>query len=81
MNRGDIVLITFPFSDLSSTKVRPVLVLSPKEPDQQDFIVTLITSNIVTGRGYKNRRRKVYLFSCFYLLPYRKIEISQGILP
>jgi mRNA interferase MazF len=47
MNRGDIVLITFPFSDLSSTKVRPVLVLSPEDPNQQDFIVALITSNII----------------------------------
>lgn len=47
MNRGDIVLITFPFSDLSSTKVRPVLVLSAEDPKQQDFIVALITSNII----------------------------------
>ncbi|MEQ8190291.1 MAG: type II toxin-antitoxin system PemK/MazF family toxin [Candidatus Eremiobacterota bacterium] len=47
MNRGDIVLITFPFSDLSSTKVRPVLVISPEDRGQQDFIVALITSNII----------------------------------
>lgn len=47
MKKGDIVLITFPFSDLSSTKVRPVLVLSPEEPNQDDFIVALITSNII----------------------------------
>ncbi len=25
MNRGDIILITFPFSDLTSTKIRPAL--------------------------------------------------------
>jgi len=47
MNKGDIILITFPFSDLTSTKVRPVLVLSPEDPKQQDFIVALITSNII----------------------------------
>lgn len=47
MKRGDILLITFPFSDLSSTKVRPVLVLSPEEPGEQDFVVALITSNII----------------------------------
>ena len=47
MNRGDIVLITFPFSNLKSTKVRPALVLSPEDPTEQDFIVALISSNAV----------------------------------
>jgi len=46
MNRGDIVLITFPFSDLTATKVRPALVLSPISPKEQDYIVALISSNI-----------------------------------
>ena len=46
MNRGDIVLITFPFSDLTSSKVRPALVLSPETTAEQDFIVALISSNI-----------------------------------
>lgn len=45
MNRGDIVLITFPFSNLKSTKVRPALVLSPGNLKEQDFIVALISSN------------------------------------
>jgi mRNA interferase MazF len=46
MKRGDIVLITFPFSDLTSTKVRPALILSKEEPAEQDIIVALISSNI-----------------------------------
>ncbi|MBS4027157.1 MAG: type II toxin-antitoxin system PemK/MazF family toxin [Ignavibacteriales bacterium] len=45
MNRGDIVLMTFPFSDLSTTKVRPALVLSSFNSNEQDMIVALISSN------------------------------------
>jgi mRNA interferase MazF len=47
MNRGDIILITFPFSDLTSAKVRPALILSPENPVEQDFLVALISSNVL----------------------------------
>ena len=44
----DIVLIKFPFSDLTGHKVRPVLVLSNDIYNQQslDLLVCGITSNI-----------------------------------
>lgn len=47
--QGDILLIPFPFSDLSSTKQRPVLVLSNSEYNrsQQDIVVAAITSNVI----------------------------------
>lgn len=46
MKRGDIVLIAVPFSDLTSSKVRPALAVSPEDPTENDFIVALITTNI-----------------------------------
>lgn len=48
MRRGDVVLIKFPFTDLSSTKVRPALIISNENynADQEDIVLILITSNI-----------------------------------
>lgn len=43
LSRGDAVLIPVPFTDLSSRKRRPVLVLSAH---RGDFICAAITSNI-----------------------------------
>ncbi len=40
---GKVVLVRFPFSDLSSTKVRPALVLAPVGRD--DWILCQITGN------------------------------------
>jgi len=46
VKRGDLILITVPFSDLTSSKVRPALVVSPEAPSENDFVVALITTNI-----------------------------------
>ena len=47
-NSGDIVLIPVPFSDLSSSKKRPVLVISNNSYNtaKPDMIVVAITSNV-----------------------------------
>ena len=47
-NQGDIVLVPFPFSDLSSSKIRPVLIISKKSYNNiyLDVIVCGITSNL-----------------------------------
>lgn len=47
MKLGDIVLIKFPFTDLSASKVRPALVISSEEYNERekDIIFMLITSN------------------------------------
>lgn len=46
--QGEIVVVPFPFSDLSGAKQRPVLVLSKSKDNEnsQDIITCAITSNI-----------------------------------
>jgi len=57
-DRGDLVLIPFPFTDLTATKRRPVLVLSPRSYNRrsQDFIVCGVTS-VLTPRPHAVRLR------------------------
>ncbi len=46
--RGDVVLVPFPFTDLTSSKRRPALVISPNSfnAQQQDLVVAAITSQV-----------------------------------
>jgi len=54
--QGDILLIPFPYTDLSTTKQRPVLVISNNyyNGSKQDIIVAAITSNM-TDKEYSIR--------------------------
>ncbi|MCL2284885.1 MAG: type II toxin-antitoxin system PemK/MazF family toxin [Firmicutes bacterium] len=47
-SQGDILLIPIPFTDLSTSKKRPVLVLSNSDYNKtaDDLIVAAITSNL-----------------------------------
>src|ERR1700730_11033647 len=42
-NRGAIVLLPFPFSDQSSAKIRPAVVVNPSYPSD-DLLVSAVTS-------------------------------------
>lgn len=46
--KGDVVVVLFPFSDLSSAKKRPALVLAT--PDGDDVILCQVTSRLVSDR-------------------------------
>ena len=52
-NQGDILLVPVPFTDLTSHKRRPVLVLSQKDYNMaaEDIIVAAITS-VIDGKPY-----------------------------
>ena len=49
--RGDIVLVSFPFTDLTSSKRRPALVVSPDRFNDalQDLVLVALTSRL-TGQ-------------------------------
>ena len=51
--RGDVVLVPFPFTDLTTIKQRPALILSSKKFNamQEDVIVIAITSNMTKRSG------------------------------
>lgn len=42
-NKGDVILIPFPFSDLSGTKKRPVVVLAAV-PHRKELVCMMLTS-------------------------------------
>ena len=46
--RGDVLLVPFPFSDLSTTKVRPSVVISSRHyhSTQPDILLAAITSKL-----------------------------------
>ena len=50
--RGDIILVPFPFTDLSSAKVRPALILSATNEKKPDVIVCFISSNLETDNPH-----------------------------
>jgi mRNA interferase MazF len=45
-NQGDIVFLPYPYTDLSHTKQRPVVIISRNSINRSNFIVAKITSVI-----------------------------------
>ncbi len=44
MDKGDIVLVTFPYTDLSGTKLRPAIILIE---NSKDITVCFVTTQIL----------------------------------
>ncbi|GDZ95047.1 transcriptional modulator of MazE/toxin, MazF [Planktothrix agardhii CCAP 1459/11A] len=49
MTKGKVVLVPFPFDDLSATKVRPAVCLTNPIGQYNHIILALITSTIPTN--------------------------------
>jgi mRNA interferase MazF len=43
-DRGKIILVPFPFTDLSSQKIRPAVIISRQKPRASDVIVAFVSS-------------------------------------
>lgn len=54
MNKWDVVLLSYPFTDLQAVKVRPAVVISPNSFNAagQDGMFILITSNLERLASY-----------------------------
>src|SRR2546422_6337121 len=49
VHQGDVVLVPFPFADLSGSKVRPAVVVSA-DPQDAELVLAFITS-VLTNRS------------------------------
>lgn len=56
--RGDVLLVPFPFSDLSTTKVRPALVVSSSvyHASEPDLLLAAVTSNLAGAKSVVDYR-------------------------
>ena len=57
MKKGDIVLVRYPFTDFSSEKLRPALVLLP-EDEEGDFLLAFITSILIRKNPFDTQLPK-----------------------
>lgn len=51
MQTGDIVIVSFPFTDLINYKARPAVIVTSTKDKYEDAIVCLITSKVVEPIG------------------------------
>ena len=48
VKRGDIVLVPFPFTDLTAEKLRPAVIVSP-DPQELDIVIAFVSSVVPSG--------------------------------
>ena len=52
-SKNDVILVRYPFSDLSNAKIRPAIIISIPHPSQDIFITPLTsrTQNVISHRN------------------------------
>jgi len=50
LRRGDVVLVPFPFTDLSTDKMRPAVIVSA-DPQETDVTIAFISSRVSPRRA------------------------------
>lgn len=84
IEQRSIILVPFPFSDLTSAKKRPALVLSSTEFNRknEDVICCLITSNPAAKNSIKITNKDMesgFLEFDSYVKPYRLFTASKNL--
>lgn len=85
IEQSDIILVPFPFSDLSSSKKRPALVVSHTSFNRksEDVVCCLITSNPDVKDGIKITKKDMesgFLEFDSTIKPYRIFSVSKSII-
>ena len=64
-SKWDIVLVRFPFTDLTNAKKRPALIISPDEYNKnQDVVIAFITSKLSNERKIGDYKIKFWDKAC-----------------
>lgn len=67
-DQGDIVLVLYPQSDLSASRVRPAIVVSNIDINQtSDVILAQITTNLRSDDGASQEKLNIYSSVCLIL--------------
>jgi mRNA interferase MazF len=77
MTRGEIILVKFPFTDLTGSKLRPAMVLAERD---QDILTAFITSNtdslnideVIVEADAKNKLKQKSKINLFKLATLKK---------
>ena len=77
-SKNEVILVRYPFSDLSTTKVRPAIIINSSHPSQDYFIVPLSsrTKKLLPGefvlKDWKAAGLNVSSASYGEFIPYNK---------
>ncbi|MFH1860460.1 MAG: type II toxin-antitoxin system PemK/MazF family toxin [bacterium] len=78
--QGEIVLVPFPFTDQTTVKQRPAVIVSSNEYNlsREDVIIAAITSvvNIIWVRGVKMQTGSTHLFLIWYSQQWKSHGLS-----